>query len=111
MRKQLLQFGDMMFLDSQKRQYNKVCWPYIGPVIRTGENKVRVVAESVVISEDLDSYQWILKSLSVMEPKSLLSNLRIISSDGQHLMLTNNGTKPLKKPNYYYVTIQPKLKS
>ena len=66
MRKQLLQFGDIVFLDSQKRQYNKICGPYIGPVIRTGKNKVRVVAESVVISEDLDSYQWILKSIAAI---------------------------------------------
>ena len=82
MRRHLLQFGDILFLDSQKRQYNKLCWPYIGPVIRTGENKIRVIAESVVISEDLESYQWILESVAAMEPKWSLSNLRIIFSDG-----------------------------
>ena len=82
MRKHLLQYGDIMFLDAQKRQYNKLCWPYIGPVIKTGENRIRVVAESVVISEDIEAYQWILESIVSMEPKWSLSKLRIVFSDG-----------------------------
>ena len=27
MRRTLLQYGDILFLDAQKRQYNKMCWP------------------------------------------------------------------------------------
>ena len=33
MKRMLLQYGDILFLDAQKRQFNKMCWPYIGPVI------------------------------------------------------------------------------
>ena len=82
MRQHLLQYGDIMFLDAQKRQYNKLCWPYIGPSVRTNENYVRVVAESVVLTEDLSTYKWILNSIVEMEPKWQISKLRIIFADG-----------------------------
>ena len=35
MRRNLIRFGDVLFLDSQKRQFNKLGWPYIGPAIMT----------------------------------------------------------------------------
>ena len=57
MKKSLLQFGDILFLDAQKRQYNRMGWPYIGPVIKTSEFCVRCVAESIVIIEDLTMYK------------------------------------------------------
>ena len=40
----LLQYGNIIFLDTQKRQYNKMCWSYIGLVVKTNENCVRCVA-------------------------------------------------------------------
>ena len=43
MKANLIRFGDVMFLDAQKRQYNKLCWPYIGPVVKTNENQIRGV--------------------------------------------------------------------
>ena len=76
MKRHLLQYGNIIFLDAQKREYNKLCWPYIAPVIRTSENKIRVIAESVVINEDLDTYQWILESIAEMEPKWSILHLR-----------------------------------
>ena len=82
MRQRLLQYGDIIFLDAQKRQYNKLCWPYIGPTIRTNENTNRVIAESVVISEDIDTYVWILQSIQDMEPKWNVKNVRLIFADG-----------------------------
>ena len=82
MRQRLLQYGDIIFLDAQKRQYNKLCWPYIGPTIRTNENTNRVIAESVVISEDIDTYVWILQSIQDMEPKWNVNNVRLIFADG-----------------------------
>ena len=93
MRKHLLQYGDVLFLDSQKRQYNKLCWPYIGPTIKTSENRIRVVAESVVLTEDLATYKWILLSLKQMEPKWDLNKIRIIFADG---LITQNLLDQLK---------------
>ena len=53
MRENLIRYGDIIFLDAQKRQYNKLCWPYIGPVVRSNKNRIRCIAESVVIKEDI----------------------------------------------------------
>ena len=78
MRQRLLQFGDVLFLDAQKRQYNKICRPYIGPTIKTSENTIRVIAESVVITEEISTYEWILRSIAEMEPKWELNKIRII---------------------------------
>jgi hypothetical protein len=41
LRRDLIQFGSCLFLDSQKRQYNIVGWPYIGPVVKDSEMQVR----------------------------------------------------------------------
>ena len=82
MRQRLLKYGQVLFLDAQKRQYNKLCWPYIGPTIKTSENTVRVIAESVVISEDIETYEWILRAVAEMEPKWHLNQLKIIFADG-----------------------------
>ena len=43
MRENLVQFGGIMFLDEQKRDYDQPGWPYIGPCIKDNENHVRVV--------------------------------------------------------------------
>ena len=82
MRQRLLKYGHVLFLDAQKRQYNKLCWPYIGPTIKTSENTVRVIVESVVISEDIETYEWILRAVAEMEPKWHLNQLKIIFADG-----------------------------
>ena len=44
MKKRLLQYGDILYLDAQKRQYNKMGWPYIGPIVKTNDFSVRCVA-------------------------------------------------------------------
>ena len=49
MREDLVRFGDIMFLDAQKRDYNQPGWPYIGPCIKDNENHVRVVCECICI--------------------------------------------------------------
>ena len=38
MRYNLIRYGNIMFLDGQKRKYNKLNWPYIGPVIRNSDS-------------------------------------------------------------------------
>ena len=66
MRKLLLRFGDILSLDAQKRQFNDMGWPYIGPVVKTNENNIRCVAESVVIGENIEMYEWVIISMSEM---------------------------------------------
>ena len=82
MRYNLIRYSNIMFLDSQKRQYNRLGWPYIGPVVRTNENKTAVTAEAIVTSENVDTYVWVLKAMQSIEPRWKFSNLMIIYVDG-----------------------------
>jgi hypothetical protein len=81
MRSDLLRFGNCLFLDSQKRQYNTMGWPYIGPVIKDSEMKVRCVAESICVEESHRMYVWITQMLSEMEPRFNLDSIKIIFGD------------------------------
>jgi hypothetical protein len=81
MRSDLLRFGNCLFLDSQKRQYNVAGWPYIGPVIKDSEMQVRCVAESIVVEESHRMYVWITQMLVEMEPRFSLDRIQIIFGD------------------------------
>ena len=82
MRRNLIRFGDILFLDSSKRQLNKIGWPYIGPAVMTNEWRVRTVSEAVVLSESIAMYTWILQAMAVMEPRWQPTNIRLIFADG-----------------------------
>ncbi len=60
MRSDLLRFGNCLFLDSQKRQYNVVGWPYIGPVVKDSEMQVHYVAECICLEQSHRMYVWIV---------------------------------------------------
>ena len=77
----LICFGNCLFLDSQKRQYNTMGWPYIGPVVKDSEMQVRCVAESICVEESHRMYVWITQMLSEMEPRFNLHSIKIIFCD------------------------------
>ena len=81
MRVHLLRYGNILFLDAQKREFNNQGWPYIGPSLKDGEMKVRVGAESICIEETLEMYVWVLRKMSSMEPRFRLDAIRIIFGD------------------------------
>ena len=37
--------------------------------MKTNDNTIRYITESVVIAENLEMYQWVIESMSEMEPK------------------------------------------
>jgi hypothetical protein len=78
MRFDLLRFGDCLFLDSQKRQYNTTDWPYIGPGVKDSEMQVRCVAKSICLEESHRMYVWIVQMLVEMEPRFQLSFIKMI---------------------------------
>ena len=65
----------------KKTQYNIVNWPYCGIVIKDHEMRIGLVCEFLGIGEDLDAYAWIIRMLAIMEPRWLVSNLKIIFGD------------------------------
>ena len=64
----LLRFDDVLISDAIHRGHNSYNRPNIAPVIKDHNVKIVVVAESIVIAEDLDTYGWILRSMSELEP-------------------------------------------
>ena len=82
MRYNLIRFGDIIFIDGQKRKYNKLNWPYIGPVIKNSDGRIGVTCEAIVTTEDIDTYTWVMQSMVSIEPRWSLSTLKIIYGDG-----------------------------
>ena len=81
MKMNLLQYGKILFLDAQKRQFNKSNWPYIGPALKDCEMRVCLAAECLCIQECLDMYVWILEMMQEMEPQYQLSQTSIMFAD------------------------------
>ena len=81
MRSNLIQFGNCLSLNSQKRQYNIVDWPYIGPVVKDSEMQVHCVAECICLEESHCMYVWIVCMLADMEPRYNLSFFDLIFGD------------------------------
>ena len=75
-------FGDMIFLDSMKCKQNSIDWPYIGPVIVDGDDKMAVIAEAIMCSEQIEAYFWILDQILIMTPTQKRETINIIFSDG-----------------------------
>ena len=69
------------FSGYEKNQYNIVNWPYCGIIIKDHEMRIGLVCEFLGIGEDLDAYAWIIRMLAIMEPRWLVSNLKIIFGD------------------------------
>jgi hypothetical protein len=81
MRYHARRYGTVLCLDAQKRQYNSSGWPYIAPVVKDNEMKVAVAAESIVTEETHEFYIWILQSMTSIEPRFQLSNIRLVFAD------------------------------
>ena len=81
MRHDLLRFGDALFLDSQKRQFNTMNWPYIGPCMKDQNMKVRTVTKSICVEESTRMYAWVVQMMHKMEPRLHLSQIRLIFGD------------------------------
>ena len=95
MRTNLLRYSHILFLDCQKRQMNKIAWPYMGPSVLNSENRVAVCCEAIVTAEDIDTYTWVIKSMLDIEPRWSLACIDIIFADCfiTDKLLTNLGIK------------------
>ena len=68
-RNKAIRYRDAISLDMQHRQHNKHNWPYYGPIVKTSDMSIGMICEAIVISEDIDSYAWVLKKMVDMEPR------------------------------------------
>lgn len=81
MRSDLLRYGSILFLDAQKKQYNSLGWPYIGPCVKDCDMKVRVVTECLIVGETHEAYIWVMEQIVDMEPRFELGGIKLIFAD------------------------------
>ena len=60
MKNNLIRYGHIMYLDSQKRAFNKLGWPYIGISLHNNNLRVCVCCEAIVNGETIVMYTWII---------------------------------------------------
>jgi hypothetical protein len=86
-------YGDVIFLDCMKRKQNSVDWPYIGPVVLDGSNKIAVIAESICCSERLEAYEFVLRAAFDFTPGRPRDSVKVIYGDGimSNRLLTSLG--------------------
>lgn len=70
------------FLDSMKRQQNSLYWPYFGPALLDGDNKIRLGCEAIMCTERLECYQFVVEAMYEMAPSASMADIRIIFGDG-----------------------------
>ena len=46
-------------------------------MISNSEMKIGVICEAIVITEDIETYAWVLKKMSIMEPRFKLENIKL----------------------------------
>ena len=56
-----IRYEEVIMIDMQNKQHNIQNWSYFAPVIKDMDMKVGVICEAIVISEDIDTYAWVLK--------------------------------------------------
>ena len=69
MRSNLLRYGDIFFLDAQKRAFNAMGWPYIGIALFNNEMMVCICCEAICQIETIEMYTWIILTLMLLEPR------------------------------------------
>jgi hypothetical protein len=81
MRFHLLHYGDIIFLDAQKRCINELNWGYIAPAIKDSEYRTGVAAESILLEESFEFYIFVLSSMVEIEPRFRLRHIKFIYGD------------------------------
>jgi hypothetical protein len=74
----LVQYGDVIFLDAQQHQFNRSGFSYISPVLDDKEGKIAQGAESIVIEELHKIYAWVLTEMTRPDPRFQLDQIWII---------------------------------
>jgi len=74
-------YGDVLFTDVMKRNFNAIHWPYISFTVLDSEKKLHVVIEGLICGEYLSGYTWVLMKLFDFSPKRSKELVTIIFAD------------------------------
>ena len=96
MRSDFEKFGNFLSFDMMKRQQNNLNWPYFGPVIVNGSNKVQVSGEAFMVGETHEAYKVVLDTLLEFTPSRSRNSIMIVAGD---CILTDDFMSTLDLPN------------
>ena len=74
-------YGNFISIDMMMRQMNNLKWPYFGPLILDGNNKVRVIGEACLLGEYHEAYKVVLETLLEFTPNRKNTSIQIIAAD------------------------------
>jgi hypothetical protein len=83
MRKDLEVCGSTLFVDRLGRPHNKG-WPLFTIAMLSGEKRVCVTCDAIMISERVDAYAWLIQACVDLTPGFKLSDIKVIYADGIH---------------------------
>ena len=75
------EYSNIIYLDCMKKRANTISWPYISPVVLDGDNKIGTMVESIICSERLDAYKFVVLAAFEMA-KAKKRRKKIIFGDG-----------------------------
>jgi hypothetical protein len=81
MRRDIIRFGDVLFLDAQMRQYNTAGFPYASIVMINDENNICTGCETLYIEESTAGYTQMIRNMATMEVRWSPSNVRFVFGD------------------------------
>jgi hypothetical protein len=74
-------YSDIIYLDCMKKRANTIAWPYIAPVVLDGDKKIGTMTESIICSERLDAYKFVVLAAFAMANANI-KGTKIIFGDG-----------------------------
>jgi hypothetical protein len=77
-----LNFHSTLFVDRLGRPLNRKGWPLMTTAMLSGERKVCLASEAIVLSENINAYAWVMKETVSMTPGVQLAEIKVIYGDG-----------------------------
>jgi hypothetical protein len=84
MRKDVQLYGLTLFVDRLGRPLNNKGWPLLTIALLSGEKRVCIASEAIIISERVDAYAWMILATVEMTPAFELTDIKVIYADGIH---------------------------
>jgi hypothetical protein len=82
MRRDFELHGSTLFVDRLGRPLNNKSWPLMTIEMLSGETKVSIPSDAIVISERVEAYAWIFKAAVDLTPGVHLSDNKVIHAYG-----------------------------
>jgi hypothetical protein len=83
-RNDLKLYGSTLFVDRLGHPLNNKGWPLMTIAMLSGEKKVCVACDAIIISERVDGYAWLIKACVEQTPGFELTDIKVIYADGFH---------------------------